>query len=361
MNSECIALQRFSILKCVFADPAKVTFTPTVQYLPFRLAGVVQCYIKSNPPLQYVTWTKDKRLLEPYQTKDIVIMNNGSLLFTRVNQNHQGRYTCTPYNAQGTQGSSGAMEVLVRKPPMFTIEPDALYQRKVGESVEMHCDAQEAEGTQRPNIQWFRRDGIPLHKNRVKTSGGNITIEALLRSDFGFYQCVVSNEVATITASTQLIIEGTQPHAPHNLTGTATENSVTISWSPGYSGGPDFKQDYTVWYREAGITDWIQKPVLPSGNTQLTVANLLPGKTYEFQVVGKNALGDGMMSTVVTIRTLGRSFKISLKISLALITSLIVLKLQKPPNRSSQKPHQQQRLPTTMCSKIVQPMQVTYY
>jgi len=68
----------------IFADPAKVTFTPTIQYLPFRLAGVVQCYIKANPPLQYVTWTKDKRLLEPYQTKDIVIMNNGSLLFTRV-------------------------------------------------------------------------------------------------------------------------------------------------------------------------------------------------------------------------------------------------------------------------------------
>lgn len=151
----------------MFPDPAKVTFTPTVQYLPFRLAGVVQCYIKANPPLQYVTWTKDKRLLEPYQTKDIVIMNNGSLLFTRVNQNHQGRYTCTPYNAQGTQGSSGKiaviftqniiricslyfmrnilfsnifitmffhlgpMEVLVRKPPVFTVEPEPLYQRKV--------------------------------------------------------------------------------------------------------------------------------------------------------------------------------------------------------------------------------------
>lgn len=67
-----------------FTDPAKVTYTPTVQYLPFRLGGVVQCYIKANPPLQYVTWTKDKRLLEPYQTKDIIVMNNGSLLFTRV-------------------------------------------------------------------------------------------------------------------------------------------------------------------------------------------------------------------------------------------------------------------------------------
>lgn len=89
-------------------------------------------------------------------------MNNGSLLFTRVNQNHQGRYTCTPYNAQGTQGSSGnsktfrdyisyfttlniiginivlgPMEVLVRKPPVFTVEPDALYQRKV---IELCCN-----------------------------------------------------------------------------------------------------------------------------------------------------------------------------------------------------------------------------
>uniref|UniRef100_A0A182YGU3 Uncharacterized protein n=1 Tax=Anopheles stephensi TaxID=30069 RepID=A0A182YGU3_ANOST len=285
--------------------PAKVTFTPTIQYLPFRLAGVVQCYIKANPPLQYVTWTKDKRLLEPYQTKDIVIMNNGSLLFTRVNQNHQGRYTCTPYNAQGTQGSSGHMEVLVRKPPAFTVEPDPLYQRKVGESVEMHCDAQEAEGTSKPNIQWQRRDGQPLQKNRVRINNGNITIENLRRSDFGYYQCVASNEVATIVSATQLVIEGTQPHAPYNLSGSATEFSVTLSWMPGYSGGPDYKQDYTIWYREAGVSEWSTIPVTPSGSTQVTINRLSPGTTYEFQVIGKNALGDGMMSKVITIRTLG--------------------------------------------------------
>uniref|UniRef100_A0A182PJ73 Protein turtle n=1 Tax=Anopheles epiroticus TaxID=199890 RepID=A0A182PJ73_9DIPT len=284
--------------------PAKVTFTPTIQYLPFRLAGVVQCYIKANPPLQYVTWTKDKRLLEPYQTKDIVIMNNGSLLFTRVNQNHQGRYTCTPYNAQGTQGSSGHMEVLVRKPPAFTVEPDPLYQRKVGESVEMHCDAQEAEGTSKPNIQWQRRDGQPLQKNRVRINNGNITIENLRRSDFGYYQCVASNEVATIVSATQLVIEGTQPHAPYNLSGSATEFSVTLSWMPGYSGGPDYKQDYTIWYREAGVSEWSTIPVTPSGSTQVTINRLSPGTTYEFQVIGKNALGDGMMSKVITIRTL---------------------------------------------------------
>ncbi|KAK6640494.1 hypothetical protein RUM44_012189 [Polyplax serrata] len=285
--------------------PAKVTFTPTVQYLPFRLAGVVQCFIKANPPHQYVTWTKDKRLLEPYQTKDIVIMNNGSLLFTRVNQNHQGRYTCTPYNAQGTQGSSGPMEVLVRKPPVFVVEPESLYQRKVGETVDMHCEVQEAEGTQKPTVQWQRRDGAPLQKNRIRISGGNITIESLRRSDFGFYQCVASNEVATIVAATQLVVEGTQPHAPYNVSGNASEFAVTLSWLPGYSGGPDYKQDYTIWYREVGASEWSTIPVTPSGSTQVTINRLTPSTTYEFQVIGKNALGDGMLSKVITVRTQG--------------------------------------------------------
>ncbi|EDW77649.2 LOW QUALITY PROTEIN: uncharacterized protein Dwil_GK24611 [Drosophila willistoni] len=296
--------------------PAKVTFTPTVQYLPFRLAGVVQCYIKSNPQLQYVTWTKDKRLLEPYQMKDIVVMANGSLLFTRVNEDHQGRYTCTPYNAQGTQGSSGTMEVLVRKPPTFTVEPETLYQRKVGDSVEMHCDAVEAEGTERPTIKWQRQEGEQLgaggpggppseQRNRIKISGGgNITIENLRREDFGYYQCVVSNEVATLMAVTQLVIEGTQPHAPYNITGKATESSITLQWLPGYSGGSEYKQDYTIWYREAGVNDWQTISVTPSGSTQVTINGLASGTTYEFQVVGRNVLGDGMMSKVMTVRTL---------------------------------------------------------
>lgn len=101
------------------------------------------------------------------------------------------------------------MEVLVRKPPTFTLEPDSMYQRKVGESVEMHCDALEAEGTQKPNIQWQRRDGVALQKNRIRIIGGNITIDTLRRSDFGFYQCIASNEVTKTTiipSNTSIVI-----------------------------------------------------------------------------------------------------------------------------------------------------------
>lgn len=106
-------------------------------------------------------------------------------------------------------------------------------------------------------------------------------------------------------AGTRLVVEGTQPHAPYNLTGTATEFAVTLSWLPGYSGGPDYKQDYTIYYREAGNSEWSTIPVTPSGSTQVTINRLSPATTYEFKVSGKNALGDGMMSKVITVRTLG--------------------------------------------------------
>ena len=67
------------------------------------------------------------------------------------------------------------------------------------------------------------------------------------------------------------MIEGTQPHAPYNVSGTATEFQVTLRWQPGYAGGPDYKQDYTIWYREAGYSEWTKVPVTPSGATSVSI------------------------------------------------------------------------------------------
>lgn len=54
------------------------------------------------------------------------------------------------------------MEVLVKKPPVFTVQPEQMYQKKVGETVEMHCEAIGAEDTKKPIIQWQRRDGMSI-------------------------------------------------------------------------------------------------------------------------------------------------------------------------------------------------------
>lgn len=94
--------------------PARVTYSPTIQYLPLGLSGMVRCFVQANPAFQFITWTKDRRPFDPNATPGVETLNNGSLLFHRVSHEHQGRYRCTPYNIHGTGGTSNVMEVLVR-------------------------------------------------------------------------------------------------------------------------------------------------------------------------------------------------------------------------------------------------------
>ena len=44
----------------------------------------------------------------------------------------------------------------------------------------------------------------------------------------------------------------------------------------------------------------------PPGSTRTVIHNLQPGTTYEFQVIGKNVLGDGMFSNIVKESTKGK-------------------------------------------------------
>ena len=93
----------------------------------------------------------------------------------------------------------------------------------------------------------MQRDGKPLPRDRVHIADGVLTIENLHQLDYGEYECVASNEVATLVSLTKVIVEGTKPHAPFNITHTSTVFGVTLTWYPGYSGGPDFRQNYVIW------------------------------------------------------------------------------------------------------------------
>ena len=66
------------------ADPARVTFTPSVQYIPKELKGIIRCETDANPPITYITWKKDSRLFDPFNTAGIMALLNGSLLIDMV-------------------------------------------------------------------------------------------------------------------------------------------------------------------------------------------------------------------------------------------------------------------------------------
>ena len=97
-------------------DPARVVYSPTIQYLPLGLSGVVRCFIQASPPTSLVTWTKDRRgwSFDPSTQSDVELLSNGSLLFSKVTHEHQGVYRCNAYNVHGSSGPSQGMEVLVR-------------------------------------------------------------------------------------------------------------------------------------------------------------------------------------------------------------------------------------------------------
>ncbi len=137
----------------LISDAARVTFTPTTQYIPRGLQGVIKCFIESNPEIQYVSWTKDKRMHDPFAVPGIMAMENGSILIDRVTEEHAGDYVCKPFNIHGSAGASEVMHVVIKDPPRLTKRPDQEYHLATGDKVTMPCSAI---GTPRPKITWRR-------------------------------------------------------------------------------------------------------------------------------------------------------------------------------------------------------------
>ncbi|GIY31897.1 protein turtle [Caerostris extrusa] len=274
-----------SQLSWLESHPARVTYSPTIQYLPSGLSGILRCYVQANPPFQFINWTKDRRPFDPNANPGVITLNNGSLLFQRVSQEHQGRYRCTPYNLHGTAGTSNVMEVLVRDPPMFTVKPHDTYQKPVNSEVKMPCVGS---GQPKPTVVW--------REERAIIRGGNLTIKGLRKEDHGRFECVLENEIATLVTSTLLLVEGTTPHAPTNVTVNTSSFDATLTWYPAYDG--NYEQTYVIWYRLAdqGISEWRTVRVVPEGATTVTLYNLQPDTEYEFQVLSRNILGDGLFT-----------------------------------------------------------------
>ena len=79
-----------------------MVYTETTQYIPRGLSGVIRCHVQANPPVQFVTWMKDKRALDLFGSEGLM-ESNGTILIDKVSSEHEGEYVCTPYNLQVKQ------------------------------------------------------------------------------------------------------------------------------------------------------------------------------------------------------------------------------------------------------------------
>ncbi|CAD7080232.1 unnamed protein product [Hermetia illucens] len=285
---------------------AKVIYAPPEVYLPFGQPAILDCHFRANPPLRSLRWEKDGFLFDPYNVPGVFYKQNGSLFFSKVDESHSGRYTCTPYNELGTDGPSPLITVIVQQPPVFTIKPKPVYLHKLGDNVTMICDAADRDGNHRPTLVWSRRDGVALPLGRYSIDGGNITIENIVEEDRGIYQCAATNEAATIIADTELMIANVPPRPPYNLTANSSQNAITIRWQPGYI-RPHL--EYVVWYRMTNATEWRTMRPHMKNMMEATITNLQPGCEYEFMVLSQDQYGDGMFSKSFRYYTKPKQFR----------------------------------------------------
>lgn len=278
---------------------AKVIYAPREVYLPYGIPGLLDCHFRANPPLTNLRWDKDGFLFDPYNVQGVFYRRNGSLYFSKVDETHSGSYTCTPFNNLGTEGPSPPINVIVQRPPVFTVTPQHLYMRKLGESLEIPCDARDGDQAHRPTIVWFK-DGTPLPPDRTTITGGNLTIERIQEDDRGLYQCAASNEAATVVADAELMVLNVAPRAPYNLSANSSKNTVVLRWVPGFVRP---KMEYSVWYRPTDTSEWRTMKILSRKTVEATINNLTPGREYEFMVLSQDKHGDGMFSKALRIFT----------------------------------------------------------
>ncbi|KAH0950984.1 hypothetical protein HN011_005222 [Eciton burchellii] len=278
---------------------AKVIYAPREVYLPYGKPALLDCHFRANPPLTNLRWEKDGFLFDPYNVQGVFYRRNGSLYFSKVDETHSGSYSCTPYNTLGTEGPSPSITVIVQRPPVFTVTPQHLYMRKLGETLEIPCDARDGDDAHRPTIVWYK-DGSPLSLDRSIITGGNLTIERIQEHDRGLYQCAASNEAATVVADAELMVLNVPPRAPYNLSANSSKSAVTLTWIPGYVRP---KMEYSVWYRPTDTSEWRTMKILSRKITEATVNNLYPGREYEFMVLSQDKNGDGMFSKALRVFT----------------------------------------------------------
>lgn len=76
-----------------------------------------------------------------------------------------------------------------------------------------------------------KANGAAIPRDRAIISTGNLTIKNIQESDRGYYQCIATNEAATVSSESELIIqESIRNHAPYNVTTDVTKNTVKVKW-----------------------------------------------------------------------------------------------------------------------------------
>ncbi|XP_041363510.1 protein sidekick-like isoform X2 [Gigantopelta aegis] len=309
---QCIAQNRagedssVSWLK-VNSSPPKFTSTPDNLTIVETRDAKFYCQA-TGAPTPVVSWYKVVSGIDSPIVSDgrYQILNDGLLIVSTKKQD-SALYKCVASNVRGQILVEALLQVIVKtqivRPPQNSTEI-------LSTRATLECGVSHDENIQ-PQWDWFfykkpsySEEHIVSGGRRIITATGSLIISGVAGQDIGRYKCVVTSAGGNDSrVATLLVIE--LPRKPVITSVTLardTDNSVIITWTPGFNGNSPL-QRYIISYRvevQGANNDnsrWQVYPDIIKPNlSQYTVSNLQPSRFYKFKISAFNSVGEGNAS-----------------------------------------------------------------
>ncbi|KZC04295.1 Down syndrome cell adhesion molecule-like protein Dscam2, partial [Dufourea novaeangliae] len=287
---------------------------------------VLHCHADGFPP-PAVTWRRAsgkkpgnyRDIVAHEHAQDLRIHSNGSLVFGRVQEDHEGFYLCEAVNGIGA-GLSKVVHLTVNVPAKF-VERHRNQTARLGSTAVLRC---EAKGDHPLKILW-KKTGVQLDqklsdyrymlKEENTTDGTISTLEFFTtsRGDSGRYVCIASNEHGSDEMTIQLYIQE-PPDLPRNLRVIEKGSRyINISWKTSQDGNSPITQ-YIVEYKTDTGKQFVFAEVwhdhtfhtaVPGSQSHAHVNGLRPAVTYQFRIYAENELGRSQASDILETTTEG--------------------------------------------------------
>ncbi|XP_018406582.1 PREDICTED: Down syndrome cell adhesion molecule-like protein Dscam2 [Cyphomyrmex costatus] len=279
----------------------------------------LHCHADGFPP-PMVTWRRGSGkkpgnyhdIASHEHMHDLSIHSNGSLVFGRVQEDHEGFYLCEAVNGIGA-GLSKVVYLTVNVPAHF-VEKHRNQTARLGSNASLRC---EAKGDHPLKIVWKKAGSqldpkLPDYRYTLKednTTDGAVSVLGFVstsREDSGRYFCIASNAYGRDEMTIHLYIQE-PPDFPRNLHVIEKgSRHINLGWTTSQDGNSpitqyiiEYKTESEVWHDHTFHT------TVPGTRARGHVSGLRPAVTYQFRMYADNELGRSQASDILETTTEG--------------------------------------------------------
>ncbi|XP_050699115.1 nephrin-like [Eriocheir sinensis] len=282
-------------LQVLYPPEVKVAAGPSLDLDHIKEGDDVyfDCHVNARPDPHKITWMFNGEELQQNTSARVMVVGR-SLVMQKVSRRQAGSYTCGATNTQGSN-TSAPIHLSVKYSPVCRVEQTDVYGVGRHEKTTVTCRVEADPPV--TSYRWaFNNTGefvdIPsshynIKNEDIKSQRSDLRYSPVSDLDYGTLLCWATNAVGTQrTPCTFTVFPAGKPDVPSScLAFNETENSVSVSCEPGYSGGVDQSFLLEAW------DDGVVRATDTSDSPLLQVSGLRPGTRYTLKIFAVNAMG----------------------------------------------------------------------